>query len=179
MIVLASNFFFHSSVSFSCRDFFSPARLQELTAKISSLELLLEIESQQKNEAMKNVDALDERVKELELQLKSEAHQSHEDLEKTEPSEQRAEELETQLQSDTRDQIHSSEHRVAELEAQLKHEATAKAEFLELRVTDLERQLNEQNHLQDGADTQVKCDSLGLGSSSDYLSTDVQTSFCR
>lgn len=128
------------------------------------------MESQQKNEAVKKVDALSERVRELELQLESEGQQSHEALEEIHSSE----ELEMQPQSETKDKIHASEHRVTELEMQLqseaqqKHEATEKAEWLELRVADLERRLNEQSHVQDGADKQVKSDCLGLGSSSDF-----------
>lgn len=165
-------------MSFSCssKDLFSPDRLHELTAKVSNLELVLEMESQQKNEAMKKVDTLSDRVKELELQLQSEAQQSDEALENITESEQgknresleqRAEELKIHLHSEAQDKIHSSEHRVADLEIKLqseakqKHEATEKAELLELRVSDLERQLNEQSQVQVGADKQVKRDSSG------------------
>lgn len=170
--VLASIFFLCVSFSCSPKELFSPARLHELTAKVSNLELLLEVESQQKNEAVKKVDALGERVRELEMQLESEAQQSHEALEKIQSSEERAEELETQPQSETGDKIHSAERRVAELEMQLeseaqqKHEATKEAELLALRVADLERRLNDQSHVHDGADKQVQSDCLALGSSS-------------
>lgn len=95
---------------------------------MSDLELLLEVESQQKNEAVAKVEALGERVRELE---------KHEASERIQPSEQRAEELEEQLRA----------------EAQQKREAAEKAELLELRLAELERQ---QSQGPDGAEKQVK-----------------------
>lgn len=152
------------SFSRSPKDLFSPAHLQELTAKVSDLELLLEMESQQKKEALTKVEALGERVRELELQP-SQAHESHEALEKSQSSEQRAGELQMQLQS----------------QAQQKHEATEKAELLDLRVADLERQLTEQSQDQDGAEKQVKVVLRDLTHrlSSVELGTDIQSLFCR
>lgn len=98
---------------------------------MSDLELLLEVESQQKNEALAKVEALGERVRELE---------NHEASERTLSSEQRAEELEEQLQA----------------EAQQKRKAAEKAELLELRLAELERRLSEQSQGPDGAEKQVK-----------------------
>lgn len=158
----------------SPKDFFSPARLQELTAKISHLELLLEMESQQKTEALRNVEALGERVKELQ----SEAERSREDPERREPSEQRNQGLEPRRPSGIRGQSRPSGPSGAELEAALKSgarhkddddDAATQAEFWELRATELERRLDQQSHLQAGADKQVDValrDRAALGTSS-------------
>ncbi|XP_011609555.2 centromere-associated protein E isoform X4 [Takifugu rubripes] len=131
----------------SPKDLFSPDRLHELTGQVSKLEFLLEMESQQKKEAMTRVDELNERLMELEQQLQSEAQQKREALEKNQSSEQRGEELELQLRSEGLDKTHPSEQRAAELELQLqseaqqKHEALEKSHSSEQRAAELELQL--------------------------------------
>ncbi|CAI5685542.1 unnamed protein product [Oreochromis niloticus] len=111
----------------SPRDFMSPDRLQELSGKVSSLEMQLEQESQEKEAALSNLDVLKGRVAELQLQLETEVQHRQEALEKVHTGEQRRAELEALLHT----------------EAQQRLEATQKADMLELRVTDLERQLGE------------------------------------
>ncbi|XP_076613156.1 centromere-associated protein E [Chaetodon auriga] len=144
----------------SPNDFMSPDGIRELSGKVSNLELQLEMESQQKEEAMTKVGTLDCRVAELELQLQTEAQQRHEALEKTHSMEQRASELELQLQTEAQqkhealEKTHSMEQRAAELELQLqteaqqKHEALEKVEMFEFRMADLERRLEEQSDTQ-------------------------------
>ncbi|XP_038582390.1 centromere-associated protein E isoform X5 [Micropterus salmoides] len=124
----------------SPRDFVSSERLHELSGKVSNLELQLEMESQQKEEAMTKVETLDGRVAELELQLQTEAQQKLEAMEKIQPTEQRAAELELQLQT----------------EAQHKLEAMEKVEMLEVRVADLDRRLEEQSCTQTETDKQMR-----------------------
>ncbi|XP_041813992.1 centromere-associated protein E isoform X2 [Chelmon rostratus] len=140
----------------SPNDFVSPEGIRDLSGKVSNLELQLEMESQQKEEAMTKIETLDGRVAELELQLQTEAQQKHETVEKIHSMEQRAAELELQLQTEaqqkheTVEKIHSMEQRAVELELQLqtetqqKHEAMEKVEMLEFRMADLERRLEEQ-----------------------------------
>ncbi|XP_023132106.2 centromere-associated protein E isoform X2 [Amphiprion ocellaris] len=124
----------------SPRDFVSPDRMHELTGKVSNLEMQLEMESQQKEEAMAKVETLDERVAELQLQLGTEAQQRQETLEKILTTEQRAAELELQLETG----------------GQQKLEAMEKVTMLELRVADLERQLEEQSHNKTETDEQMR-----------------------
>lgn len=90
------------------------------------------MESQQKEEALTKVEALNGRVAELQLQ-------AQDTLEKIQTTEQEAAELQLQL----------------EAEAQQKHDAIEKVEMFELRVADLERQLEEQSHSQSESDEQV------------------------
>ncbi|XP_030578140.1 centromere-associated protein E isoform X1 [Archocentrus centrarchus] len=113
----------------SPRDFMSPDRLQELSGKVSGLEMQLEKEIQEKEEATSKAETLHGRVAELQLQVQTEAQQKQETLEKMQTIEQRTADLEVLLQT----------------EVQQRLEATEKAEMLELRVTDLERQLAEQS----------------------------------
>ncbi|XP_051816800.1 centromere-associated protein E isoform X2 [Acanthochromis polyacanthus] len=124
----------------SPRDFVSPDRMRELTGKVSNLEMQLEMESQQKEEAMAKAETLEERVAELQLQLETEAQQRQETLEKILTTEQKAAELELQLEAG----------------AQQKLEAMEKVEMLELRVADLERQLEEQSHNKTETDEQMR-----------------------
>ncbi|XP_006796327.2 centromere-associated protein E [Neolamprologus brichardi] len=111
----------------SPRDFMSPDRLQELSGKVSSLEMQLEQESQEKETALSSLDVLKGRVAELQLELETEMQHRQEALEKVQTGEQRRAELEALLHT----------------EAQQRLEATQKADTLELRVTDLEKQLGE------------------------------------
>ncbi|XP_039980620.1 centromere-associated protein E isoform X2 [Xiphias gladius] len=124
----------------SPKDFVSPDRMRELSGKVSNLELQLELESQQKEEAMTKVETLDDRVAELQLQLQTEAQQKQGALEKIQTIEQRAAELEQQQRA----------------EAQQKLQAMDKAEMLELKVADLERQLEEQRCGQTEPDEQMR-----------------------
>ncbi|XP_036974716.1 centromere-associated protein E isoform X7 [Acanthopagrus latus] len=151
-----------SSVTFrsfgdSPKDFVSPDRMYDLSGKVSNLEQQLEMETQQKNEALEKVQTLDGKVAELELQLQTEAQQMQEFLEKIQTAEQRAAELELQLQLQTEAQqknemmekIKIAEERVAELELQLqlqaealeRHEILEKAPIAEERMAELELQL--------------------------------------
>ncbi|XP_070705808.1 centromere-associated protein E [Pempheris klunzingeri] len=122
----------HSSVAVrsfedSPKDFLSPDRMRELSEKVSNLELQLDMESQQKEEAMTKVETLNGRVADLELNLQTEAQQKQEALERLQTTEKRVTELELQLQT----------------EAQQKQDAMEKVEMFEFRVADLERQLEE------------------------------------
>ncbi|XP_060947618.1 LOW QUALITY PROTEIN: centromere-associated protein E-like [Limanda limanda] len=122
----------HSSVAVqsygdSPKDYTSPDWMRNLSGKVSDLELQLEMESQQKEEAMTKVETLEGRVAELQLQLQTEAQQKHEALEKVQITEKRAAELEQQQQSKAL-------------------EAMEKELMLELRLADREKQLEEQNH---------------------------------
>ncbi|XP_071755303.2 centromere-associated protein E [Centroberyx gerrardi] len=121
----------------SPKEFISPNRMHELSDKVSNLELQLDIETQQKEEAITKAETLGGKVAELELQLGAEAQQKQEALEKMETTEQRVVELELQLQT----------------EAQQKLEAV---ETFELRVADLERQLEEQTQTPSEADEQMR-----------------------
>nr|XP_046266272.1 centromere-associated protein E isoform X2 [Scatophagus argus] len=124
----------------SPKDYLYPDRMRELSGKVSTLELQLEMESKQKEEAMTKVETLDGRMAELEVQLQMEAQQKQEALEKIQTAEQKAAELQLQLQT----------------EAQQKQEATEKGDMLEIRIADLERQLEEQGHTQNKADEQMR-----------------------
>ncbi|KAM4522078.1 centromere-associated protein E [Odontesthes bonariensis] len=132
---------------------FSPHDLMcEDSEKVSNLELL-EIERQQKEEAMKKLATLDGKVVELLDQLQTEAKQKQEALEKTQITELRLAELEVHLQTEDRQKLEAletlqiTEKRVAELEMQLQTEDQQKLKALETlqitekRVAELEMQL--------------------------------------
>ncbi|KAM3860991.1 uncharacterized protein ACN63O_014403 [Diretmus argenteus] len=122
--------------------FISPNRLDELSDKVSNLQQQLEIETNQKEQAMTKVETLDGRVTELELQLETEAHQKSEALEKLGTVVQSKAELDLQLKT----------------EVQQKLEAIEKAEMLEFRVADLEKQVEEQTQMPGEADDQMNAD---------------------
>lgn len=124
----------------SPKDFALQDRTGELSEKVSSLELQLEIEIQQKNEAMTNIEKLASRLAELEQQLLTEAQQRRDDAGE-ETAEQRVADLELQLQS----------------ECQQKLEAVESLKMLEIRVADLEKQLKEEGHAVGETDEQVCC----------------------
>ncbi|XP_077949667.1 centromere-associated protein E isoform X3 [Gasterosteus aculeatus] len=126
----------------SPKDFMSPDGGCNLSGKVSNLEMQLEIETRQTEEARTKVETLDAVVAELQLQLQTEARQTQEALEKMQTAEQRAGEVELQLQLHT--------------EAQQKQEANEEVELLKLRVADLEKQLDEQSHTPSDADEQMK-----------------------
>uniref|UniRef100_A0A667XU91 Centromere-associated protein E n=1 Tax=Myripristis murdjan TaxID=586833 RepID=A0A667XU91_9TELE len=115
----------------SPKDFISPNRIHELSDKVSNLEVQLELETNQKDQAVMKAQTLDAKVAELEEQLKTEAQQKQEAQEKIETVEQRLGELDLKLQS----------------EAQEKQDATEWVEMLELKVADLERQLAQQSQV--------------------------------
>lgn len=123
---------------FSHRDFVSPDRMHELSGKVSNLEMQLEMESQQKEEAMAKMETLNCRVAELQVQLETEAQQKQDTLEKMQTTEKKAAELELQLKT----------------EAQQNLEVV---EMLELRVADLERQVQDQSLVQNEDDKRVFC----------------------
>ncbi|KAF3702525.1 Centromere-associated protein E Centromere protein E [Channa argus] len=124
----------------SSKDFVSPDRMCELSGKVSNLELQLEMESQQKEDALTKAERLDSRVAELEAKLQTEAQQKQECVEKILEMENKLAELELQLQT----------------EAQLKMEAVEKVEMLEIRVADLDRQLEEQSHTKTETEEQMR-----------------------
>ncbi|XP_076026646.1 centromere-associated protein E [Genypterus blacodes] len=120
-------------------EFITPDRMHELSGKVSNLETLLEMEVQQKEQAVAKAETLDGRVAELELRLETEAEQRREAEEATE---RRAAELDLQLQD----------------QAQQRQEAVEKAEMLEIRMADLEEQLGERSQTQSNADDQMRRD---------------------
>ncbi|XP_041831862.1 centromere-associated protein E isoform X3 [Melanotaenia boesemani] len=134
----------------SSRDFLSPERMCELSQKVSKLELQLEMDSQQKEEAMKNVEALDGKVAELQLKLQTEAQEKLEASMKAQITEQKVAELEMLLQTEAQEKLEVSmkaqitEQKVAELEmllqteAQEKLEVSMKAQITEQKVAELE-----------------------------------------
>ncbi|XP_069017651.1 centromere-associated protein E-like isoform X3 [Embiotoca jacksoni] len=122
----------------SPKDFVSPNQLQEISGKVSNLEVQLEMESQQKEEAMTKIEALDGQVAELHLQLEMEEQQKQEAEEMMQTTEQRAAELQLQLQTETQQRL----------------EAVEKVEMLEFRLTDLERRLEDHRTTQTESDQQ-------------------------
>nr|XP_024656155.1 centromere-associated protein E isoform X4 [Maylandia zebra] len=128
------------SLGDSPRDFMSPDRLQELSGKVSSLEMQLEQESQEKETALSNLDVLKGRVAELQLELETEVQHRQEALEKVQTGEQRRAALEALLHT----------------EAQQRLEATQKADTLELRVMDLEKQLGEHSDVDTETNEQMR-----------------------
>ncbi|XP_042084226.1 centromere-associated protein E isoform X4 [Haplochromis burtoni] len=124
----------------SPRDFMSPDRLQELSGKVSSLEMQLEQESQEKETALSNLDVLKGRVAELQLELETEVQHRQEALEKVQTGEQRRAALEALLHT----------------EAQQRLEATQKADTLEVRVMDLEKQLGEHSDVDTETNEQMR-----------------------
>ncbi|XP_069561967.1 centromere-associated protein E isoform X5 [Brachyistius frenatus] len=126
----------------SPKDFVSPNQLREISGKVSNLEVQLEMESQQKEEAMTKIEALDGQVAELHLQLETEEQQKQEAEEMMQTTEQRAAELQLQLQTETQQRL----------------EAVEKVEMLEFRLTDLERQLEDHRITQTESDQQMKQD---------------------
>ncbi|XP_028262364.1 centromere-associated protein E isoform X2 [Parambassis ranga] len=125
--------------SFGEGDFVSPDRMRELSGKVSNLEMQLEMESQQKEEAMAKMETLNGRVAELQAQLETEAQQQQDTLEKMQTTEKKAAELELQLKT----------------EAQQNLEVV---EMLELRVADLERQVQDQSLAQNEDDKRMRRD---------------------
>lgn len=98
---------------------------------LSNLEMRLEIETQQKEEATAKAEMLCGRVADLEQQLQ----QWQQGL---------------QLQAEDQKKHEAS----AENEAQLDNEMV---KMLEIRVADLEKQLEDQNHSQTESNEQVSC----------------------
>ncbi|CAG5950317.1 unnamed protein product [Menidia menidia] len=140
-----------TSRNFGDREFGSPDLMRELSAKVSTLEMQLELESQQKEEAIGKLATLDGQMKVLQDQLQTEAMQKQEVLENMNITEQRVSELEMQLQTEAQkkqedfEKIHL-EQRVSELEMHIQTEAQQKQEdvekiHLEQRVAELEMQL--------------------------------------
>ncbi|KAM3601787.1 uncharacterized protein V6R79_018953 [Siganus canaliculatus] len=128
----------------------SPGRMREL-------EMQLQAETQQREEALEKIQTAEQRAAELELQLQTEAQQREEALEKIQTAEQRAAELELQLQTEAQqreeawEKIQVVEQRAAELELQLqlhlrsepqqREEALEKMQMSEERAAEMELQL--------------------------------------
>ncbi|KAM9704231.1 centromere-associated protein E isoform 7-T7 [Menidia menidia] len=140
-----------TSRNFGDREFGSPDLMCELSEKVSTLEMQLELENQQKEETIGKLATLDGQMKVLQDQLQTEAMQKQEVLENMNITEQRVSELEMQLQTEAQqkhedfEKIHL-EQRVAELEMQLQTEVQQKQEDfekiqLEQKVAELEMQL--------------------------------------
>lgn len=141
------------SVSASSSDLASPDRICALSEKISNLELQLEAESQQREEAVKKLETLDGRVSELQLQVQSEVLQKQEAVEKNQVTEVRLAEVEAQLQNEAKEKMEalektqSMEQRLSELEMRLQEETGQKLDALlqmqaaEEKVAELERML--------------------------------------
>lgn len=122
----------------SPKDHLYPERLHELLGNVSNLEIRLEMETQQKEEAVAKADTLCGRVAELEQQLELLQQQL---LQQRQP--------EQQLQQAEAEKKHEAS---VEAEAQLDSE---KVKMLEIRVADLEKQLEDQNHSRTESSEQV------------------------
>lgn len=88
----------------SPKEFLSPDLMHELPGKVSDLEQQLEMEIQQKVDAMMKVETLDNRVSELEQQLQTETQQKQDAQEKVEMLELRVSELEGHLKEQSNNQ---------------------------------------------------------------------------
>ncbi|XP_078130438.1 centromere-associated protein E isoform X2 [Sander vitreus] len=144
----------------SPKDFVSPDRMRELSGKVSALELQLEMESQQKEEALTKVEFLHGRLAELELYLQTEGQQKQEALEKMQTTEQNVAELELQLQTEAQENIQTSDQRVAELQLQTealqKQDALEKMQTSDQRVAELELQLQLQTEVLENMQTSAQ-----------------------
>ncbi|XP_035236081.1 centromere-associated protein E isoform X11 [Anguilla anguilla] len=111
-------------------DFPSPSRLGELSEKVASLEMQLQMETQQKQEAVEMSTSLEKRVAELEKQLEVQEQELLKDPQEEELGElsEKVASLEMQLQMKT----------------QQKQEAVEMSTSLEKRVAELEKQLEVQ-----------------------------------
>ncbi|XP_034755782.1 centromere-associated protein E [Etheostoma cragini] len=154
----------------SPKDFVSPDRMRELSGKVSALELQLEMESQQKEDALTKVESLQNRLAELELHLQTEALQKQEALEKMQTKEKNVAELELQIQlqtealqkQDALEKIQTSDQRVAELELQLQlqTEVLENSQTSDERLVQLELQL--QTEAQQKLEAMEKVEMLDL-----------------
>ncbi|XP_041660515.1 centromere-associated protein E isoform X2 [Cheilinus undulatus] len=100
----------------SPKDFVSPDRMHELSGKVSNLELQLELEVQQKEEAVTKAETLEGRVSELEQQLQTESQQKRAALEAMEMLEVRVSDLERQLEEQSHGPSNSDEQMRQEFE---------------------------------------------------------------
>nr|XP_029533828.1 centromere-associated protein E-like isoform X2 [Oncorhynchus nerka] len=96
---------------FAESEFLSPNQLNKLSEKVSCLELQLENETQQKQEAMEEVETFQRRVVELEKQLEEKSLM---------PADAQLDN-ETQQNQEAMEKVATFEMRVAELEKQLEH----------------------------------------------------------
>ncbi|KAM4712295.1 centromere-associated protein E isoform 2-T2 [Anableps anableps] len=139
--------------SFGNSDLASPDQRCALLEKMSNLDLQLETERQQREEAVKKVEMLDGRVAELQLQVLSEALQKQEAVEIKQTTEGRLAEVEMLLQNEAKEKtevlekMQMVEQRFADLEMKLQNETQQKLNALlqmqavEQKVADLERVL--------------------------------------
>uniref|UniRef100_A0A3Q3GKL8 Centromere-associated protein E n=1 Tax=Labrus bergylta TaxID=56723 RepID=A0A3Q3GKL8_9LABR len=142
----------------SPKDFVSPDRMRELSSKVSHLEMQLEMEIQQKEEAMMKVETLDDKVSELEQQLQMENQQKGEAMMKVETLDDKVSELEQQLQT----------------ENQQKEEAMMKVETLDDKVSELEQQLQTENQQKEEAMTEVETSDGGVSELEQQLQAENQ-----
>ncbi|XP_028996968.1 centromere-associated protein E isoform X2 [Betta splendens] len=141
----------------SAQDFVSPDQMHELSNTVSSLNIQLEEEGRQKEDALAKVQKLDSVVLDLELQLEVKSREKEEASAKVDLLDTRVSELEGQLQTEAQqkqeavEKILETGQKLADLELQLHSEAQQKLEAMEKvdllmsRVADLERQLEEQS----------------------------------
>ncbi|XP_045082819.1 centromere-associated protein E isoform X5 [Coregonus clupeaformis] len=142
---------------FAESEFFSPNQLNKLSEKVSCLELQLENETQQKQEAMEKVETFQRRVAELETQLEEKSQM---------PADAQLE-IEVQQNQEAMEKVATFEMRVAELEKQLEEksqmpanaqaqEAMEKVETFERRVAELETQLEEKSQMPADAQLEIE-----------------------
>eukprot|EP00063_Salmo_salar_P040841 XP_014015676.1 PREDICTED: centromere-associated protein E isoform X7 [Salmo salar] len=148
---------------FAESEFLSPNQLNKLSEKVSCLELQLENETQQKQEAMEEVETFQRRVAELEkqlegkslmpadAQLEKETQQNQEDMEEVETFQRRVAELEKQLEGKSLIPVDAQ----LEKETQQNQEDMEEVETFEIRVAELEKQL-EKSQMPADAQEQMK-----------------------
>ncbi|XP_063758805.1 centromere-associated protein E isoform X2 [Eleginops maclovinus] len=131
----------------SPKDFVSPNHMHELSGRVSNLELQLDVEAQQKQDALDKIQTIQQRAEELELKLQVEAEQKQEAIDKTQSTEQRVQELELELQ----------------MEAEQKLKALEQVKILGVRLADIGSQNEDQTNTQmkkDFAETIHLCETL-------------------
>ncbi|XP_065819584.1 centromere-associated protein E isoform X1 [Labrus bergylta] len=170
----------------SPKDFVSPDRMRELSSKVSHLEMQLEMEIQQKEEAMMKVETLDDKVSELEQQLQMENQQKGEAMMKVETLDDKVSELEQQLQTENQQKgeammkVETLDDKVSELEQQLqtenqqKGEVMMKVETLDDKVSELEQQLQTENQQKEEAMTEVETSDGGVSELEQQLQAENQ-----
>ncbi|XP_047243271.1 centromere-associated protein E isoform X6 [Girardinichthys multiradiatus] len=137
----------------SPRDLVSPEQIVGFSEKISNLDLQLEIESQQREEAV-NVEILDGQVEELQRQVQTEALQKQVAVKEKQATEVRLAEVEVLLKNEVKDKLEAlekmqtMEQRLAGLEMQLQSETQQKLDAL-LQVQAAEQNIAELKRILD------------------------------
>ncbi|XP_038126447.1 centromere-associated protein E isoform X2 [Cyprinodon tularosa] len=156
----------------------------QLSAKISNLELQLEIESQQREEAVRKAEMMEGREAELQLQTQSEALQKQQAVEKMQATELRLSEVESLLQNEVREKqealekMQTLEQQFEELKTQLQSETEQKMDALwkleasEQNVAELKKAL--ETEAEKKLETSVNMDSSGSDLSSEQQTSELQ-----